>query len=253
MLSGEGRLRGDEPHAALVGGEPRRCRGGPGRNRRAQRGQCQQQGGDEPDAAVRLASARRRAYLRNPEVLVTSLAGHLLVAMPQMQDPRFARTVVYLCAHNQDGAMGLVVNRLLEDVTWPALMKQLGIEAPAALDDRRIHFGGPVEAGRGFVLHSADYVEDGTLVVAGNVALTATLEILRAIGRGAGPKRSLLALGYAGWGPGQLDSEIQANGWLSVAADEDLVFDARQGDKWQRALAKLGIDLLSLSGESGRA
>jgi len=185
---------------------------------------------------------------------VTSLAGHLLVAMPQMQDPRFARAVVYLCAHNEDGAMGLVVNRLLDDVAWPELMKQLGIETPATTgNDRHIHFGGPVEAGRGFVLHSADYVEDGTLVVGGNVALTATLDILRAIGRGAGPKRSLLALGYAGWGPGQLDSEIQANGWLSVAADEDIVFDTQHGDKWQRALGKLGIDLLSLSGESGRA
>ncbi|MDE2230104.1 MAG: YqgE/AlgH family protein [Alphaproteobacteria bacterium] len=194
-----------------------------------------------------------RAYLRNPEVFVTSLAGHLLVAMPQMQDPRFARSVVYLCAHNEDGAMGLVVNKLLEDVTWPALMQQLGIETVAANGDRRIHFGGPVEAGRGFVLHSADYVEDGTLVVNGNVALTATLEILRAIGRGAGPKRSLLALGYAGWGSGQLDSELQANGWLSVAADEEIVFDAGHGDKWQRALGKLGVDLLSLSGESGRA
>ncbi|HEV2265313.1 MAG TPA: YqgE/AlgH family protein [Stellaceae bacterium] len=184
---------------------------------------------------------------------MTSLAGHLLVAMPQMQDPRFARAVVYLCAHNEDGAMGLVVNRLLDDVTWPALMKQLGIETKTEGDDRHIHFGGPVEAGRGFVLHSADYVEDGTLVVGGNVALTATLEILRAIGRGSGPKRSLLALGYAGWGPGQLDSEIQANGWLSVAADEEIVFDAQYGEKWQRALAKLGVDLLSLSGESGRA
>jgi putative transcriptional regulator len=194
-----------------------------------------------------------RAYLRKLEVFVTSLAGHLLVAMPQMQDPRFARSVVFLCAHNEDGAMGLVVNRLLDDVTWSALMKQLGIEVSAPGGDRHIHFGGPVEAGRGFVLHSADYVEDGTLVVGGNVALTATLEILREIGRGGGPKRSLLALGYAGWGPGQLDSEIQANGWLSVAADDEIVFDAQHGDKWQRALAKLGVDLLSLSGESGRA
>ncbi|MGB8182839.1 MAG: YqgE/AlgH family protein [Stellaceae bacterium] len=184
---------------------------------------------------------------------MTSLTGHLLVAMPQMQDPRFARSVVFLCAHNEDGAMGLVVNRPLDDVTWPALMKQLGIEITLPGSERHIHFGGPVEASRGFVLHSADYVEDGTLVVGGNVALTATLEILRAIGRGGGPKRCLLALGYAGWGPGQLDSELQANGWLSVAADEEIVFDAQHGDKWQRALAKLGVDLLSLSGESGRA
>ncbi len=184
---------------------------------------------------------------------MTSLAGHLLVAMPQMQDPRFARAVVFLCAHNADGAMGLVVNKLLDEVTWPTLMRQLGIESAGPESGKQIHFGGPVEAGRGFVLHSADYVEDGTLVVGGNVALTATLEILRAIGSGGGPKKSLLALGYAGWGPGQLDAEIQANGWLSVAPDEDIVFGADQAGKWQLALAKLGVDLLSLSGEAGRA
>jgi putative transcriptional regulator len=184
---------------------------------------------------------------------MTTLAGHLLVAMPQMQDPRFSRTVVYLCAHNADGAMGLVVNKLLDEVTWPKLMKQLGIESADPESEKQIHFGGPVEAGRGFVLHSADYVEDGTLVVGGNVALTATLEILRAIGKGGGPKKSLLALGYAGWGPGQLDAELQANGWLSVASDEELVFGPNQSAKWQSALAKLGVDLLSLSGESGRA
>lgn len=194
---------------------------------------------------------------------MTSLAGHLLVAMPQMQDPRFARAVVYICAHNEDGAMGLVVNKLLDDVSWTALLQQLGIEPaeagpagasePKAAAEPRVHFGGPVEAGRGFVLHSADYREDGTLVVGGNLALTATLEILRAIGRGGGPRKSILALGYAGWGPGQLDAEMQANGWLSVAADEDIVFDADLPAKWQRALAKLGIDLLSLSGEAGRA
>jgi len=159
--------------------------------------------------------------------------------------------------------MGLVVNKLLDDVSWTALLQQLGIEPaedgpatasdPKAAADRRVHFGGPVEAGRGFVLHSADYREDDTLVVGGNLALTATLEILRAIGRGGGPRKSILALGYAGWGPGQLDAEIQANGWLSVAADEDIVFDADLPAKWQRALAKLGVDLLSLSGEAGRA
>jgi len=182
--------------------------------------------------------------------LTTSLAGQLLVAMPQMQDPRFARAVVYVCAHNDEGAMGLVVNKLLDDVTWPELMKQLGVEG--APTERAVHFGGPVEAGRGFVLHSTDYVEPATLVV-GAMGLTATLEILRAIGKGSGPKQSLLALGYAGWGAGQLDAEMQANGWLSVAADSEIVFGANQGEKWQRALAKLGVDLLSLSGEAGRA
>ncbi len=184
---------------------------------------------------------------------MTSLAGHLLVAMPQMEDQRFARSVVYLCAHNAEGAMGIVVNKLLDELTWPKLMTQLGIESSEPAPAKPVHFGGPVEIGRGFVLHSADYVESNTLVVGGNVALTATLEILRAIGRGGGPKQSLLALGYAGWGAGQLDAELQANGWLSVDADEAIVFDANLGDKWQRAFAKLGVDLLSLSGEAGRA
>jgi putative transcriptional regulator len=184
---------------------------------------------------------------------LTSLAGQLLVAMPQMQDQRFARSVIYLCAHNEEGAMGLVINKLLESLTLPELLKQLDIAADGLKSADRVHFGGPVDAGRGFVLHSADYVEDGTLVVGETFALTATLDILRAIGRGQGPRRSLLALGYAGWGPGQLDAEIQANGWLHVAADEDIVFDGEFADKWQRALAKLGVDPLALSGEAGHA
>ena len=185
----------------------------------------------------------------------TSLTGHLLIAMPQMQDPRFARTVIYLCAHGSEGAMGLVVNKFLDDppVTLSKLMNQLGIDAEGLKADPRVHRGGPVEEGRGFVLHSADYTEEATLVVGDNVALTATLDILRAIGRGEGPKRSLLALGYAGWGPGQLDAEMQANGWLHVDADEGLVFDPNSKDKWQQALAKIGVDLTALSGDAGHA
>jgi putative transcriptional regulator len=185
----------------------------------------------------------------------TSLTGHLLIAMPQMQDPRFARTVIYLCAHGSEGAMGLVVNKFLDDppVTLSKLMSQLGIDAEGLKADPRVHRGGPVEEGRGFVLHSADYTEEATLVVGDNVALTATLDILRAIGRGEGPKRSLLALGYAGWGPGQLDAEMQANGWLHVDADEALVFDPNSDDKWQQALAKIGVDLTALSGDAGHA
>jgi putative transcriptional regulator len=173
--------------------------------------------------------------------------------MPQMQDHRFARSVIFLCAHSEEGAMGLVVNKLIESVTLPELLQQLGIEAPALTVPPLVHFGGPVESGRGFVLHSADYVEDGTLVVGEDLALTATLDILRAIGRGAGPRHCLLALGYAGWGPGQLDGEIQANGWLHVAADEEIVFGTSLADKWLRALAKLGVNPLALSGDAGHA
>ena len=181
------------------------------------------------------------------------LTGHLLIAMPQMQDPRFARSVVYLCAHTGDGAMGLVINKLVDNVTLPDLLEQLNIRTGAIEKEIRVHFGGPVETGRGFVLHSADYVQDATLVVDRNVALTATVDILKSIAEGDGPNHSLLALGYAGWAPGQLELEIQANGWLSVGADPDLVFGPGLDDKWARAMAKIGIDHAKLSGEAGHA
>jgi putative transcriptional regulator len=184
----------------------------------------------------------------------TSLAGQLLVAMPQMSDPRFARSVVYLCAHSDDsGAMGLVINKLLGSLTMGELFAQLDLEPSAAADARPVHFGGPVEAGRGFVLHTADYREDATLLVADDIAVTATLDILRAIGKGSGPRRSLFALGYSGWAPGQLDAEIQANGWLSITADNDILFAADYDGKWRRALAKIGVDLSMLSSAAGRA
>src|SRR5690242_1709077 len=176
------------------------------------------------------------------EIAMKSLTGQLLIAMPQMMDPRFARSVVYVCAHSEDeGAMGLVINKLFEAVTMDELFTHLKLDPGTIARSNPVHFGGPVEPGRGFVLHTTDYHEDATLVVGDGLGVTATLDILRAIGRGAGPRRSLLALGYAGWAPGQLDAEMQANGWLSVAADSDLVFDPDLGGKWQRALAKLGI------------
>ena len=188
------------------------------------------------------------------EGALQSLAGQLLVAMPQMLDQRFARSVIYLCAHSEDaGAMGLVVNKLLNSLTMGELFAQLDISPSRIVNSRPVHFGGPVEAGRGFVLHTSDYSEDATLVVDDNMAVTATLEILRAIGKGQGPRHSLFALGYAGWAPGQLDAEIQANGWLSVAADNDIVFASDHDEKWRRALAKLGIDLSMLSTDAGHA
>jgi putative transcriptional regulator len=182
------------------------------------------------------------------------LSGKFLVAMPQMGDPRFERTVIYLCAHTAEGAMGLVVNRALEDVHLPDLLHQLNIPDTGSGDAIQVHFGGPVETGQGFILHSADYMQDSTLMVAGGVGLTATLDILKDIARGAGPHRSLLALGYAGWGAGQLESEIQANGWLIVPADEMLLFDHDLETKWERALAKIGVDITLLaSGAAGHA
>jgi putative transcriptional regulator len=185
---------------------------------------------------------------------VTSLAGQLLVAMPQMMDPRFARSVIYMCAHSGDaGAMGLVINKRLGSLTMGELFTQLDIEPSEFAGGRPVHFGGPVESGRGFVLHTADYREEATLLVAGNIAVTATIEILRNIGKGRGPRQCLFALGYAGWAPGQLDAEIQANGWLSVAADDEIIFTPDHDGKWRRALAKLGIDLSMLSSDAGHA
>ena len=181
------------------------------------------------------------------------LVGQLLVAMPGMGDPRFEKTVIYLCAHNADGAMGLVVNRAMEELTFPDMLEQLGIDVTGNSPSINIHFGGPVESGRGFVLHSSDYLRDATMVVDGDVALTATLDILKAIAGGGGPVQSLLALGYAGWGPGQLDGEIMSNGWLSVDADADLVFGDDLDGKWERAMKKIGIDPRMLSDEAGHA
>jgi len=186
---------------------------------------------------------------------MSSLTGQLLIAMPQMFDPFFARSVVYLCAHSpESGAMGLVINKTIDSLTMDELYTQLKIE-PVLQASRQqpVHFGGPVAPGHGFVLHSPDYREEGTLGIGDEFAMTATVDILRANGKGEGPQRWLVALGYAGWGPGQLDAEIHANGWLSVAADTGLVFDAEDESKWQRALAKLGVSPEMLSGDSGRA
>ena len=181
------------------------------------------------------------------------LEGQLLIAMPTMGDPRFERTVIYLCAHSAQGAMGLVVNKLATQITFRELLEQLSIETPEVRRDMRVHFGGPVETGRGFVLHSNDYQQDSTLMVGDAVGLTATVDILRAIAEGAGPQQGLLALGYAGWAPGQLDSEIQANGWLNAPADPELLFDGELDTKWERALNKVGVDVSFLSTDAGHA
>lgn len=181
------------------------------------------------------------------------LAGQLLVAMPGMRDPRFQKTVIYLCAHNPDGAMGLVINRALESLSFPDMLEQLGIDVSGMGERINVHFGGPVESGRGFVLHSQDYLQEATMVVDRDMALTATIDILKAIAFGTGPRQSLLALGYAGWGPGQLDTEIKSNGWLNVAADDELVFGPNLDKKWDQAMSKIGIDPRMLSDQAGHA
>lgn len=184
---------------------------------------------------------------------LTSLTGHLLIAMPQMPDPRFEKTVIYICVHNAEGAMGLVVNRLFDGISFTSLLQQLDIDVTEPARELRVHFGGPVESGRGFVLHSSDYIQEGSMAVGEDVLLTATVDILRAVAEGQGPKKAILALGYAGWGPGQLDQEMQQNGWLHAPADNAILFDADLDGKWERALAKLGINLSMLSSDIGHA
>ena len=181
------------------------------------------------------------------------LTGQLLVAMPNMGDPRFSKTVIYICVHNYEGAMGLVVNKLLDSFTFPELLDQLNIEGTDTVLPTAIHYGGPVESGRGFVLHSQDYCQEGTISIADNVGLTATTDILRDIAEKQGPQKSLLALGYAGWGAGQLDEEIYQNAWLNVPGDHSLIFDNIIDEKWERAISKLGVDLRLLSGDAGHA
>jgi len=181
------------------------------------------------------------------------LTGQLLVAMPAMQDPRFEKSVIYMCIHNADGAMGLIVNRALESLSFRDFLSQLELDVDEPAADIAVQYGGPVETGRGFVLHTLEYEQDGTIVVDQKVGLTATVEVLRDIAGDSGPSRAILALGYAGWGPGQLDDEIQQNAWLNVPADDGLMFDADIDNRWERAIAKIGIDVSLLSGDHGHA
>ncbi|MDQ2093556.1 YqgE/AlgH family protein [Rhodalgimonas zhirmunskyi] len=182
------------------------------------------------------------------------LTGKLLIAMPGMSDERFEHSVVYLCAHSPEGAMGLIVNKPTEDLRLRDLVDQLDLAGGICLRDRGVYFGGPVEPGRGFVLHSADYKSEiSSLQVDDRFSMTATLDVLEALATGAGPHQALLALGYAGWGPGQLESEIMANGWLTCDASEALVFADDDVGKWEAALKTLGVDALTLSASAGHA
>ncbi len=182
------------------------------------------------------------------------LDGHMLIAMPGMQDPRFHRSQVYLCAHSADGAMGIIVNKRADDLKLKDLFGKLGIPIGAGNARAPVHYGGPVETGRGFVLHSSDYrSEDATMKVDGNTSMTATLDILNAMATDNGPEHAIVALGYAGWAPGQLEAELQANGWLACPADEDLLFNTEESTKWDKALAKIGVHPAMLSSTGGRA
>ena len=181
-----------------------------------------------------------------------SLAGNFLVAMPSMADQRFHRTVIYLCAHTPDNAMGLIINKPLQDLRFADVLENLNITpCSSTCSAIHVHRGGPVETQRGFVLHSSDYNRDGTLVLNDQIALSATTEILKSIASGSGPASNLMALGYSGWGPGQLDMEIKHNAWLNVPGDPDLLFSNDFGSKWERALAKLGVNAALLSPVAG--
>jgi putative transcriptional regulator len=197
-----------------------------------------------------MAQARKS---ETPQTATDYLTGQLLIAMPAMEDPRFAQSVIYLCAHTLEGAMGLVLNRPLQRPKFDDLLRQLEVAPLPPARRIRLCAGGPMDNARGFVLHTADWTGEGSLRVDDSLALTASLDVLKAIAEGNGPREGLLALGYAGWGPGQLDAEIQQNAWLSVPADETIVFDADHDTKWRRALAKLNIDPLLLSGAAGHA
>ena len=182
------------------------------------------------------------------------LTGKLLIAMPGMGDPRFEASVVFLCSHSDEGAMGLIVNKPAPEVPLTELLEQLDIAPAAPGLDRPVHFGGPVEGGRGFVLHSPDYGSQiHTLQVTPEIGMTATLDVLEDIGRGAGPEKALMLLGYAGWRPGQLESELGQNGWLTADASADLVFEVPDDRKWGAALKTLGVEPVMLSGDAGRA
>lgn len=183
-----------------------------------------------------------------------NLNGMLLIAMPGMLDPRFAHSVVFMCAHSDEGAMGLVVNKPTSDLRLHDLLEQLSIKTGPDARDLPVHFGGPVEHGRGFVLHEHGYHSAiSTLDVNEDFAMTATMDILEDMAEGRGPGQVVMALGYAGWGPGQLEGEIAQNGWLTCEADADLVFNTADIDKWEAALNKLGINPLALSADAGRA
>ncbi|WGW04819.1 YqgE/AlgH family protein [Tropicibacter oceani] len=198
---------------------------------------------------------RKAAAMQDRTPLATTdLTGKMLIAMPGMGDPRFEHSVVFMCDHSDEGAMGLIVNKPSGDVDMKALLAQLDVAMSPDVTSRAVHFGGPVEMGRGFVLHSPDYASAmTTLQVRDDISMTATLDILEELGRGTGPAQWLMALGYSGWGPGQLESELAQNGWLVCDASARLIFDLPDVEKWEAALETLGVAALALSAEGGRA
>ncbi len=184
--------------------------------------------------------------------MLQTYEGKLLLAMPGMGDPRFFKSVIYMCSHDKEGAMGIAINHRVDGLTFAQLLSQLNIAASPA-SEIPIYSGGPVETGRGFVLHTSDYFQPSTLKITDDVSLSATVDILEMLAKGQGPKKALLALGYAGWGEGQLENEITRNSWLTVDASDDLLFNTPLKDKWTKAMAMAGIDAVKLSSQAGHA
>lgn len=180
------------------------------------------------------------------------MTGQLLLAMPGIGDPRFERAAIAMCAHDDEGALGIGVGALVKGISLHHLLQQFEIE-PGEAPDAPLHFGGPVEPRRGFVLHSADWGGQDTIDVAGQWGLTSTIDVLKAIAEGQGPSRWLVALGYAGWGAGQLDSELTRHGWFNVMAHERLLFDRTAGERWEAGFAAAGIDPKLLASGAGTA
>ncbi len=212
--------------------------------------------------AVTLSPMIEHVTKQRSGMMPSSLEGQFLIAMPSLKGPYFERSVVYLCSHSEDGAMGLVVNHVSKQITFPDLLRQVDvlsededmINLPHPLNSMHVLDGGPVDQGRGFVLHSADYkLEASTLAVSDDICLTATVEILRALAEGHGPSSALLTLGYAGWSPGQLEDELQNNSWLTCNADRSLLFECAPEHRYEASLKMLGIDLSMLSSEAGHA
>ena len=194
-----------------------------------------------------------RKIIKNKNIQIMNLTGQLLISMPSLQDERFFKTVIYLCAHSKDGAMGIIINKKIDYDLYPDLLEQLGIDKP--LDNKKlfIRYGGPVESGRGFILHSDEIIQKESLTIDSGIALTSTAEFFENLSKGKGPKNSIFALGYAGWGAGQLEKEIIANSWMTLSTDSKFLFDEEVNNKWSQAYNLLGIDPNKLSHHSGNA
>jgi putative transcriptional regulator len=194
------------------------------------------------------------AHAQQPQSSEGFLHGKLLIAMPGMPDPRFERSVIFMCQHSQEGAMGLIVNKPL-DLAFRSLMEKMDIPIVPQASLRPVMFGGPVETDKGYILHSTERTNHppGTIAVTPEIAMTLTVDMLKKIANGSGPNRWMMALGYAGWGPGQIESEIASNGWIHCEPDADIIFDTDMDAKWSRAFSKLGAGLSGLSSEAGRA